>query len=439
MKLGRLLVFAVALLPLQQAFAISSHGTPVAMSDLLFLLVAMANLSAWRARSLHQPTALLVGLLAASVGMSLLALAFRSEQPIWSPEKFRVSPGVDALISAGLLLLCLTVFRAIISTQDVPGTQRRLVDGYRFGMILAIGLWVYQVLSLRWSLLPGLPGSSPVVQTIFGIELPRNGPFAEGNYFGAFSFFGGILGLVAGRRSLVVLAMAGLLASEASASLVAFGALLILRLLARRPHLISAAVLVAALFGGSVTLIQQLPGVGKLVHYEVGLSQASSSQSERLALLEASVCEGKLHPLDGVGPGRFDQWFAFCAPMGTGPRLLTIRTTPNNFFAALWAEYGALGLALASALLVVVLTRTRGRDGKRPLWWPLWIVLFMLPLQALPAVGTRELWICLGFLVLAGAEARNAPGKSVESASRWRGWGAMAWEQETAGVGRRPV
>ncbi len=387
---------AIATIPLQQAFTVGIGAAAVPVSGILFLVAGAAN-----AAVLFRSTTAL-GRIARALfcfnATALFVVFIPLDRPYWPPGHYRSSPEIDALITASLTGASIIIFLAIASS-DAP-TWSNAVKAYRYGLIIAGALWLYGVVSFVAGL-PTMPGSVPLPQSFGGIVVPRNGSFGEGNYLGAYAFFGVLIGLRARQRDLLLMGVALILLSQATAALLAIG-ILAIGWAIRRPLATAVGAIAAIALSTTVYLSQlaSLPGIAKLLDFGTAAQNPASSQAERLSLLRAAACMFRTSPVFGVGPGRYDQWFHACASAPTSFHLLHLpRTIANNFFAQGAAELGApAGVCLVLITVYSLHRGWRGRVWQTRIPQVMFIGAGVLPLLAFPSVSSPDLWVMLALL-----------------------------------------
>lgn len=289
----------------------------------------------------------------------------------------------------------------------------RVAAGY---CLVQLALWIvgaHGVLEL-------VHGTTQVGQS-YGLLLPRNGPFLEGNYLGFFA--GTALFLCARRRDKVgvALAVACLFYSQTTSGLIAvLGALLVLAM--TRPFSKAAAGIAGAL-GVFFAAALFVPAVGTLVQVQlaklgIGDIQGNVPYTQSLQMRSASTISGYRiageHPWFGVGPGRYGVWNNVALsghPGYLNPIYGPHRPIANNAYSQVFAELGiAAGVVLVLLMLALVWRLRRGHPADFGL-----AVFALIGLNTAPSWTQVVVWIAIGYLIaVAGrnpdAEVAPAPG-----------------------------
>lgn len=410
----RLLWLTVVTIPFQQAFTVRA-GFPLKLVEIFGVLAVLSfvveyrrEILRWRGAIWGAVHARIVLFIAAVVAVSTIVALFRSH-PELRQEAYPQGVAIDLLLYFGYAGLALALY-VIVSTVSCWGLMIRAL---RWSVRLAAVYCAVQL--LFWSLdvdwLAYVNGHIQVGR-LYGISLPRNGPFLEGNYFGFFVVVSTFI--VARSRDFVGVALGALMLGY-SQSTTAFVALLagIVFMMILRPTWRSMVILAAsALFATLVFFVvptanrfvmAQLTKLG-LVENTLGDAYGYSLRT-RTVNTETAISIAKDFPLLGVGQGRYGLYYwdyldRSGLPSNFGER--ATRPIANNVYAQIASETGLIALVLFLVLLVIVVMTAR-KDGQFAVGAA---VSASVCLVAFPAWTNLMPWIFLALIIRMVGSAR---------------------------------
>jgi multisubunit Na+/H+ antiporter MnhG subunit len=390
----RLLFLAVVFIPFQQALTVEV-GFPLKISEILAGAGVVTALVIHRARLLSATGARLV--------VALLGIVLASS--VWTAVTTDGTV-VNAAYPQGMLFdliqytayagLALAVFLGLSSV--VSPDQVSVAVGWAVRLAA-----VYVVIQLvAW-----LAGAAPLLELVngnmqwgrqYGVEIPRNGPMREGNYFGLFAAAAACIAMRA--RDLVGLGVALILVlySQSTGALLgiisAVLAVVILRP-TRRKLLIVGGGLVAAVVAVLVIPPVNRMAVGQLTKLGLIPNQLGPAYEYSLRARSANAETGFAMAVDnpavGVGQGRYaSRYLEYLDLTGLPSNFGTnnVRPIANNVYAQLGAETGLIALAILVALLGLLLWRARREsDGAVAL-----VTVIAVGLMAFPAWTNLMAW-----------------------------------------------
>jgi O-antigen ligase len=421
----RVLWAAVAVLPFQQGLTLNV-GFPLKATEilaaagiLLFVIERRRSLLRRHGPLRERPETVVVTALATVVLLSTVwALVTSPHTP--ASDAYPRGIVVDLLLYtsyAGLALgLCLTLAGALSWTaiSAALGVAVRLAAVY---CVVQFALWAIDV---NW--LEAVNGNVQL-GSLYGVALPRNGPFLEGNYLGFFATTSLFVMARARDHVGVVVAAAMVAYSSSTSAIVALMAavvvMVVLRPTLRRVLVLGAVAVVGVVFSLVVPpvsrfVLAQVTKLG-LVENTLGDSYGYSLRT-RTANAETGFSMALDHPLLGVGQGRYAlHYWEYLDLTGLPPHFgqRAVRPIANNVYAQLAAETGFIALALLIALLGLLLIRawfdTRATIGL--------VVVIAIGLIAFPAWTNLVAWTMIAACLVA---TRRQPAWKPLEASRRR-------------------
>lgn len=402
----RLLWATIVVLPFQQAFTFDL-GFPLKLVEILggisilfFLYERRVDLAQWKGAVWRRADAKLVLLLALLL-ITSSAIAFFAPHPKVDNDAYPRGINVDLLLYttyAGFALLLYVAF-------SVARNWMLLVRALQASACLAFAYCCTQFIlwQIDLDLLSAFNGTIQVGQ-LYGVPLPRNGPFLEGNYFGlylAVSLF-----IFLRHRSVLSIFLTGAMlgySQSTTAVLAVFAGAILMVLM--RPSRKSITVLGATTIIGVLVAIfvpianrfalAQLTKLG-LIENTLGPSYGYSLRT-RSASAETAFSMAWDYPVFGVGQGRFaahywDYLDLTGLPGNFGQN--AIRPIVNNVYAQIAAETGFAALGVLCCLILVNLVKARG-DGRALVGG---VVAMAVGLVAYPAWTNPMPWILLGII-----------------------------------------
>ena len=397
-----LLFWAIVFLPFQQAFTLDL-GFPLKITEILAIAGIVASLIAYRQRPrLTIPVWLIVGLGAVVILSSCWNLLTGSTVDV-SAEMYPRGVTFDLLLYTGYAGFALAFCIAIALFMDAQQVLKALAWAVRLAAIyvlLQLLLW-----SFGSSLLEIINGNIQL-GSLYGVRLPRNGPFLEGNYLGFFAIAGFFATLKT--RDWVGVGLAALLffySQSTSAFVAACGAAVAIVLLrpTRRKALIAGAALVVV--GATAAIVPPVTRfvtaqLTKLGIIENNLGEAFGySLRGRTANAETGFAMAGDHPIFGVGQGRYAaHYWDYLDRSGLPDNFGTnvVRPIANNVYAQIAAETGFIALLIFVALLGYLLLRAR-RESDATLGL---IVATAVGLIAFPAWTGLPIWTAIGAVIV---------------------------------------
>jgi hypothetical protein len=415
--------WAVVFVPFQQAFTVQV-GFPLKISEVAGLLaVALFMLEGRKpAFSFHGGGKLLV----MSVVLALsTAVNMTRELPLNNPQGYSRGLTADIIqyMAYGGIVIVVCWFAA---TRLGP---ERIAEGFSKAVRLAAiycGVQVVLFLGGAASLLAAVNGRTQS-GSAYGLRLPRNGPFLEGNYLG---FFAGIAFFVVLRRGDKLgtgLALACLLYSQSTTGVLGVLAGLMLIVFLRPTGKVVSVLAFLGLVGAAATTFipaanayvsQQLGKLG-LVDAD-GLSRnIGYSMRSRTVNTDTGFAMMLDNPFLGVGPGRYGAWYETYTDYSELPRNFNAgieRAIANNSYVQIFAELGAIAGVAFVLLLTGLLWRLRGSQRS-----DLALVVFLVVgLNATPAWTVLPIWFAIAYLGTVSADETPRPLRALRRGLRHR-------------------
>ena len=387
---------AVCAVPFQQALTIDA-GFPLKISEITGILAVVLYMTSERTGERRR-------YFGAPLQWALLALVYLSTT-LWlimGPPR-ETALGYERGMNADMLLYF--VYAAlVIVLSSFAGT--RLGPDW-----IARGLGVAVKLAAAWSLLQValyFVGAASILREVhatvqigaaYGVGLPRNGPFLEGNYLG---FFAGIALFVVLRRRdwWGVAAAAGcLLYSQSTVALVGVVvgvlAVAVLRPAGRVVGVLAFVALVGIIVVSTVDVVavyitRQLGKLGLISDASLGAS-IEYSLNNRTSSIQRAIDMSEVFPWLGVGPGRYGYWDdAFsdtAAAIGN-------RGIANNAYAQVLAEVGVVAVACLIGLILTLILR----NLRSPRSVLAMAVFLAVGLNAAPSWTVLPIWFAVALL-----------------------------------------
>lgn len=387
---------AVCAVPFQQALTIDA-GFPLKISEITGILAVVLYMTSERTGERRR-------YFGAPLQWALLALVYLSTT-LWlimGPPR-ETALGYERGMNADMLLYF--VYAAlVIVLSSFAGT--RLGPDW-----IARGLGVAVKLAAAWSLLQValyFVGAASILRevhatvqigTAYGVGLPRNGPFLEGNYLG---FFAGIALFVVLRRRdwWGVAAAAGcLLYSQSTVALVGVVvgvlAVAVLRPAGRVVGVLAFVALVGIIVVSTVDVVavyitRQLGKLGLISDASLGAS-IEYSLNNRTSSIQRAIDMSEVFPWLGVGPGRYGYWDdAFsdtAAAIGN-------RGIANNAYAQVLAEVGVVAVVCLIGLILTLILR----NLRSPRSVLAMAVFLAVGLNAAPSWTVLPIWFAVALL-----------------------------------------
>ncbi|MDU0325766.1 O-antigen ligase family protein [Microbacterium sp. KSW2-21] len=393
---SKLMFIAVCAVPFQQALTIDA-GFPLKISEITGILAVVLYMTSERTGERRR-------YFGAPLQWALLALVYLSTT-LWlimGPPR-ETALGYERGMNADMLLYF--VYAAlVIVLSSFAGT--RLGPDW-----IARGLGVAVKLAAAWSLLQValyFVGAASILREVhatvqigaaYGVGLPRNGPFLEGNYLG---FFAGIALFVVLRRRdwWGVAAAAGcLLYSQSTVALVGVVvgvlAVAVLRPAGRVVGVLAFVALVGIIVVSTVDVVavyitRQLGKLGLISDASLGAS-IEYSLNNRTSSIQRAIDMSEVFPWLGVGPGRYGYWDdAFsdtAAAIGN-------RGIANNAYAQVLAEVGVVAVVCLIGLILTLILR----NLRSPRSVLAMAVFLAVGLNAAPSWTVLPIWFAVALL-----------------------------------------
>ena len=387
---------AVCAVPFQQALTLDA-GFPLKISEITGILAVVLYMTSERTGERRR-------YFGAPLQWALLALVYLSTT-LWlimGPPR-ETALGYERGMNADMLLYF--VYAAlVIVLSSFAGT--RLGPDW-----IARGLGVAVKLAAAWSLLQValyFVGAASILREVhatvqigaaYGVGLPRNGPFLEGNYLG---FFAGIALFVVLRRRdwWGVAAAAGcLLYSQSTVALVGVVvgvlAVAVLRPAGRVVGVLAFVALVGIIVVSTVDVVavyitRQLGKLGLISDASLGAS-IEYSLNNRTSSIQRAIDMSEVFPWLGVGPGRYGYWDdAFsdtAAAIGN-------RGIANNAYAQVLAEVGVVAVVCLIGLILTLILR----NLRSPRSVLAMAVFLAVGLNAAPSWTVLPIWFAVALL-----------------------------------------
>lgn len=279
--------------------------------------------------------------------------------------------------------------------------------------------------------LTGATGAVTAVDGVFqlgrsyGVPLPRNGPFMEGNYFGLFAGAAVIVCARRGDRIGVLTGFACLAYSQSTSALLALAcAWLVSTLVTPRGKIVTAGTLILIVAGLAVLFIPAAGSLADVQMAKLGAAQIEDASAQeytfsrdgRLSGIEAGYRMSLANPILGVGPGRFglyndtirDEHGRVIAYTGPDSRGIA-----NNGFAQIAAEEGIVAWVVVVGLfLSLAVGLRRGAPADFAL-----AVFLLVAFNTAPAWTLLPAWIIVAYLMSAAGALEAGPHPARSSTS----------------------
>lgn len=387
---------AVCAVPFQQALTVSV-GFPLKISEIAGILAVVLYTTSERAGERRR----YVG---APLQWTLLALVYLSTT-LWlimGPPR-ETALGYERGMNADMLLYF--VYAALVIVLSWFAGTRLGPEWIERGLGLAVKL------AAVWSLLQVVlyfAGATSVLRIVnanvqigaaYGVGLPRNGPFLEGNYLG---FFAGIaLFVVLRRRDWwgVAAAAACLLYSQSTVALVGFVigvlAVAVLRPAGRVVGALAFVALVGIVVVSTVDVLavyitRQLGKLGLISDASLGAS-IEYSLNNRTSSIQRAIDMSEVFPWLGVGPGRYGYWDDAFSDTAAA---LGNRGIANNSYAQVLAEVGVVAVACFLGLILTLILRNL-RSPRSVLAMAIFVAV---GLNAAPSWTVLPIWFAIALL-----------------------------------------
>lgn len=403
-----LLLLAVICIPFQQALTLDI-GFPLKASELLVAAGIIAFVVERKGRLVdYRPTWLIF-----SIGvMVLLSSVFVAITTDGSISNSAYPHGllfdlVQYTVYAIMALMTAIAITAVLTPRDVAigiGWAVRLAAVYVVIQLIAWGAGS--------SVVDAINGNFQIGSQ-YGVQLPRNGPFREGNYLGFFAATS--LFFAARSRDILGVILAALLVlfSQSTGAMVgvalAIIAMIILRPTVRKLIVTAVATVVITLFAFFVPVLNRLV-VGQLtklglVENQLGAAYGYSLRA-RTVNAETGFRMGIYNSVFGVGQGRYEYHYDEYIDRSGLPDnfgVNTVRQIANNAYAQIASETGLIALLIFFIMLVTILVKVRRDSGALVAV----VVSLSVGLFAFPAWTNLTAWVVIGGL-FAFAKAYDA-------------------------------
>lgn len=397
-----LLFWAIVFLPFQQALTLDL-GFPLKISEVLAISGIVAALVAHRhRRRITVPVWLIVALGGVVVLSSCWNLIVGSAVTA-SAEMYPRGLTFDLLLYTAYAGFALAFCIAVALFMDVQLVLKALAWAVRLAalyVVLQLLFWMFGI-----HILEVLNGNIQL-GSLYGLRLPRNGPFLEGNYLGFFAIAGFFATLKS--RDWVGVGLAVLLffySQSTSAFVAACGAVVAIVILrpTRRKALIAGAALVFVVVIAAIVppvtrfVTAQLTKLG-IIENNLGEAFGYSLRG-RTANAETGFAMAWERPLFGVGQGRYaahywDYLDRSGLPGNFGQNV--VRPIANNVYAQIAAETGFIALLVFIGLLGYLVFQAR-KESDATLGL---IVATAVGLIAFPAWTGLPIWTVIGAVIV---------------------------------------
>lgn len=241
----------------------------------------------------------------------------------------------------------------------------------------------------------------------YGINLPRNGPFLEGNYLGFFAGVALFICLKRNDRIGAFCALACLIYSQSTSGVIAVvGAFAVTLLIRPKGKIVAVGAFAAVVASAAVTLIPagesllnvQLGKLGIVTDANANANLLTYSRDSRADATNVGVQMALDNPLLGVGPGRFGAWNNVTVGSDGVPINFVygaVRPIANNGYAQIASEVGLIAFLALVVLLLVVAFRLR--RGAAPNIGLVWFVI--IGFSTSPSWTALPVWIAISYLV----------------------------------------
>lgn len=390
----KLMFIAIALLPFQQAFTIPI-GFPLKVSEFLGLLSVILFVIERRPPSfIFTGKILFWGILFLVLASTTLWLFAGPPAP--ESEGYVRGLNQDMLLYAAYACVAMALAWFAGTRLGFYWIARgfsiaiKLTAIYVFIQVLLFSLGVD-------SILHGFQGTTQL-GTTFGFEIPRNGPFLEGNYLGFFAGAALLISLQHKDRVALSVATVCLIYSQ---STIALGALVIAGLFALLSRPSNRSVAVFTSIGIVLILVVNfiptaqiffLSQLGKLGLNDI--AYVGSDLNRSLLVRTETTLRGfeiaSAFPWLGVGPGRYGYWDDFFAV----DVFIGGRGIANNAYAQLASEVGMIALFLFLCFLLYLAIQVFRRNRLK-----LALVVFLfVALAGSPSWTALPIWFSISFL-----------------------------------------
>jgi hypothetical protein len=397
----QLMTASVIFVPFQQALTIQV-GFPLKISEVTGLVAVAMMILEFRKPTFKFDGGGKLAVMAVVVALSTLANVTR-DLPVPNPEGYGrgLTPDIFLYMAYAGIVLIVGWFAA---TRLGP---ERITAAISAAVRLAAaycGLQVLLFLAGSPQILSAINGRTQM-GSAYGLRLPRNGPFLEGNYLG---FFAGIAFFIVLRRKDRLgagLAIACLLYSQSTTGMLGLLAGLLLIVLLRPTGKIVSVLAFLGLAGtAAATFVpaanaytsQQLGKLG--LADTAGLSQnIGYSLRSRTVNTDTGFSMMMDNPVVGVGPGRYGAWYSTYTNYVGLPSNFNEgieRAIANNSYVQIFAELGAIaGVAFVMLLLGLLLRLRKAMRSDLAL-----VAFLIVGLNATPAWTVLPIWFAIAYL-----------------------------------------
>lgn len=360
----RLIWVSIMALPFQQAFTVDA-GFPLKISE-LFGAAGIVAAALENRKNVSNARAYL--LLAALAALVLASASRAAIVPASGGDLGGYPRGLaqDLILYTGYAIFAIAFCLAI----SISMRPRLIYSAFTMGVLVSVVYCVIQF-TLWKSQIPILATINGTLQwgSLYGSNIPRNGPFLEGNYLGFYAVTA--LFILAHARAWVGLggAIALLLYSQSTggfiAAIVGCAVGIVLR---PRLRMVLVSVAVAFVAALSVIFIPPLRSMAISVLTKLGVVPNELGEAYGYSLSGRSIntlagfSMAFENPVLGVGPGRYGYYYDAHVQLsdGAAPAVRNaVRPIANNVYAQISAEIGVFALIVFVALLVVLLLRAR--------------------------------------------------------------------------------
>lgn len=394
------LYLAIALIPFQQALTIDI-GFPLKMSELLAIAGVISYVIERRFRILQSRLEWPIIVMAAIVVASSVYAAATTNGGA-RPEGYPQGLLFDLAQYTGYALLAMSFALALGAVLTPESFSSAIGWAVRLAFIYAaVQIIVWAVGGSFVELVNG----NFQLGSQYGVRIPRNGSFREGNYLGFFAATS--LFFLVRARDLVGGALAVLLVfySQSTGAMVGIIAAIVVSVLLRPSRrkliVLSSAIVVSAIIAVVVPAVNrlvtgQLTKLG-LIENNLGPSYGYSLRS-RSVNAETGFQMAFSNPILGVGQGRYSLYFdEYIDRTGLPDNLdaTNVRHIANNAYAQIAAETGLIALAAFAVLLCALLYSVRKFSASLVAV----VVALGVGLVAFPAWTNVTAWAVIGGLM----------------------------------------
>lgn len=406
------IILAVALSPFQKALTIDV-GFPLKPTEILIIIAVPLIIfeESSRRRPLPKemkPQTNWLLALAVLVGVSAVAHLMMS-LPLPPYPGYGRSLETDMMLYVVYAAMVFVVWRKMASI-DVAALSKAMSWAVRLAAIFcALQWWLFE--TGNTTLIKRL-GYEMVLGRAFGIDIPRNGPFFEGNNLGVFAVLALLILLRRRDRIGIVAALFCAVYSQSTSALVVL--LVSLAVAAFSTASPRWRARIVAIFILLIAVAATVPSARQYVQFQgskLGITadphasssdiQTSYSRDVRGAKTRVGMKMAVDNPIVGVGPGRFGAWFAeYANPDDFPPYYLSggihgdSRRIAENGYMQIAAEMGLIALvAFAMFMLSTVMAMRRVGFVEFAI-----AVAIAVSFATAAAWTLLTLWIGLGFL-----------------------------------------